>query len=138
MENVKQEDGGCAIFRGWMCTAVTDVGELHNYLLCVGFVRLASSWKQADEGSFLVCVQLLCGICGGQITRSTGARFVQEQRFCPCCCHVASRPCLLVVQWTGNGPIRRRLKMRQPGRHTALSSWRCLLLFCVTTATGDW
>jgi len=52
VQNVKQEDDGCAIVRGSMCTAVTDVGELHNYLFCVGFVRLANSWKQGDDGVF--------------------------------------------------------------------------------------
>lgn len=61
---MEQEDGGCANVRGLMCTAgsmkcLADVGELHNYLLCVGFVWWASNWKQGDEGCPLVCVQLL-------------------------------------------------------------------------------
>jgi len=50
VENLKQEDGGYAIVRVSMCTAVTDVSELHNYLFCVGFVWLASSCKQGDYG----------------------------------------------------------------------------------------
>ena len=42
-----------------MCTAVTDVGELHNYLFCVSLVRLASSCKQGDYGVLTGCAVVI-------------------------------------------------------------------------------